>query len=159
MEIPDDRYYGIQTSRMVKVSGCAHLPIIFYPGMHRALFRIKKACALANAEIGALKPEISRAVVEACDRALKKIQDDLDESLAALYLENEQGGGGSGSTDAPYEVDYSLPMRERYITVKNYYLAYDDKAQAVEDCMKDEVAKEYLGVYYDYLLQLLKMSL
>ena len=38
--------------------------------MHRALFRIKKACALANAEIGALKPEISRAVVEACDRAL-----------------------------------------------------------------------------------------
>ena len=61
MEIPDDRYYGIQTSRMVKVSGCAHLPVIF---------RIKKACALANAEIGALKPEISRAVVEACDRAL-----------------------------------------------------------------------------------------
>lgn len=43
MEIPDDRYYGIQTSRMVKVSGCAHLPVIFYPGMHRALFRIKKA--------------------------------------------------------------------------------------------------------------------
>lgn len=70
MEIPDDRYYGIQTSRMVKVSGCAHLPVIFYPGMHRALFRIKKACALANAEIGALKPEVSRAVVEACDRAL-----------------------------------------------------------------------------------------
>ena len=33
MEIPDDRYYGIQTSRMVKVSGCAHLPVIFYPGM------------------------------------------------------------------------------------------------------------------------------
>lgn len=48
MEIPDDRHYGIQTSRMVKVSGCAHLPVIFYPGMHRALFRIKKACALAG---------------------------------------------------------------------------------------------------------------
>ena len=30
MEIPDDRYYGIQTSRMVKVSGCAHLPVIFW---------------------------------------------------------------------------------------------------------------------------------
>ena len=67
---------------MVKVSGCAHLPVIFYPGMHRALFCIKKACALANAEIGALKPEISRAVVEACDRALagefdKKFQLDM----------------------------------------------------------------------------------
>lgn len=128
----------------------------------------KYAAAYAKAEGAALKNRTARSTIfgfvktdlkEACDRALKKIQDDLDESLAALYLENEQGGGGSGSTDAPYEVDYSLPVRKRYVTVKNYYLAYDDKAQAVEDCMKDEVAKEYLGVYYDYLLQLLKMSL
>ena len=69
MEIPDDRYYGIQTSRMVKVSGCAHLPVIFYPGMHRALFRIKKACALANAEIGALKRELSLRRATARSRA------------------------------------------------------------------------------------------
>ena len=109
----------------------------------------KYAAAYAKAEGAALKNRTARSTIfgfvktdlkEACDRALKKIQDDLDESLAALYLENEQGGGGSGSTDAPYEVDYSLPMRERYVTVKNYYLAYDDKAQAVEDCMKVEVA-------------------
>lgn len=92
------------------------------------------------------------------ERALKKIQDDLDESLAALYLENEAGGGGSGSTDAPYEVDYSLPMRDRYVTVKNYYLAYEDRAQAIEDLQNDEVAKDYLGSYYDYLQQLLKMT-
>ena len=30
MEIPNDRYYGIQTTRMKKVSGAAHLPIVFY---------------------------------------------------------------------------------------------------------------------------------
>lgn len=128
----------------------------------------KYAAAYAKAEGAALKNRTARSTIfgfvktdlkEACDRALKKIQDNLDESLAALYLENEQGGGGGGSTDAPYEVDYSLPMRERYVTVKNYYLAYEDKALAVEDCLKDEVAKEYLGAYYDYLLQLLKMSL
>lgn len=87
MEIPDDRYYGIQTNRMVKVSGYAHLPVIFYPGMHRALFRIKKACALANAEIGALKPEIARAIVEACDRAL------AGEFDKEFPLDMWQGGG------------------------------------------------------------------
>ena len=70
MEIPNDCYYGIQTHRMVKVSGCARLPVIFFPGMHRALFQIKKACARANAEIGAMKPEIADAIVKACDRAL-----------------------------------------------------------------------------------------
>lgn len=128
----------------------------------------KYAAAYAKAEGAALKNRTARSTIfgfvktdlkEACDRALKKIQDDLDESLAALYLENEQGGGGSGSTDAPYEVDYSLPMRERYVTVKNYYLAYEDKQKAVEDCKNDKIAQEYLSAYYDYLLQLLKMSL
>ena len=114
----------------------------------------KYAAAYAKAEGAALKNRTARSTIfgfvktdlkEACDRALKKIQDDLDESLAALYLENEQGGGGSGSTDAPYEVDYSLPMRERYVTVKNYYLAYEDKQKAVEDCKNDQIAQEYLG--------------
>lgn len=57
MEIPDDRYYGIQTTRMLAVSGTAGFPVITYPDMHKALCQIKKACALANAEIGALAPE------------------------------------------------------------------------------------------------------
>ena len=67
MEIPEEHYYGIQTHRMVKVSGTAHLPVIFYPGMHRALAQIKKACARANAEIGAITPEIGKAIAQAAD--------------------------------------------------------------------------------------------
>lgn len=60
----------------------------------------KYAAAYAKAEGAALKNRTARSTIfgfvktdlkEACDRALKKIQDDLDESLAALYLENEQG--------------------------------------------------------------------
>lgn len=90
-------------------------------------------------------------------RALAKIQEELDESLAALRPDNESGGG-SGSTDAPYEVDYSLPIRERYVIVKNYYLSYTDPAAAYEDCLKDQVAAEYLGEYKEYLLQLLRMQ-
>ena len=70
MEIPNDRYYGIQTTRMVKVSGAAGYPVIAYPDMHIALCKIKKACALANAEVGALKPEIAQAIVQACDKVI-----------------------------------------------------------------------------------------
>ena len=70
MEIPDDRYYGIQTTRMLAVSGTAGFPVITYPDMHKALCQIKKACALANAEIGALAPEKARAITEACDRVI-----------------------------------------------------------------------------------------
>lgn len=87
MEIPNDCYWGIQTHRMVKVSGCAHLPVIFHPGLHRALFRIKKACAKANAEIGALDPSIADAIVKACNRAL------AGEFDGEFPLDMWQGGG------------------------------------------------------------------
>ena len=38
-----------------------------YPGYIVSLLRIKKACALANAEAGALDPERARAIASACD--------------------------------------------------------------------------------------------
>lgn len=95
---------------------------------------------------------------ETYDRLVQRIQQELDESLEALYAENYPGGvpgEGINPDDAPYEVDYSLPSRDRYVTVKNYYMAYDDMAQALLDFQRDEIAKDYLGTYYDYLLQLL----
>lgn len=94
----------------------------------------------------------------AYDKLVLKIQEELDESLQALYAENDpdgQPGEGIDPDDAPYEVDYSLPSRDRYVAVKNYYMAYDDMAQALLDFQNDEIAKDYLGTYYDYLLQLL----
>lgn len=70
MEIPNDRYYGIQTIRNMKVSGAAGFPVVAYPDMHKALCQIKKACAKANAEIGAMKPEIAQAISEASGKVI-----------------------------------------------------------------------------------------
>lgn len=92
------------------------------------------------------------------DALVLQIQKDLDESLEALYAEEGTGGTtppGIDPSEAPYEVDYTLAMRDRYVIVKNYYLGYDDMAAALSDFEKDEIAKDYLGSYYDYLLQLL----
>ena len=87
MEIPNDRYYGIQTTRMLGVSGAAGLPIVFYPDIFRAMARIKKAAARANAEAGALDPEIADAIVKAADRT-------LDGSFDKEFpLDFWQGGG------------------------------------------------------------------
>lgn len=87
MEIPDERYYGIQTTRMMAVSGAGRLPAIHFPGLFRALFQIKKACALANAEIGALDPEVADAIAWAADRALEGKYD------TEFPLDIWQGGG------------------------------------------------------------------
>lgn len=112
------------------------------------------AAARRLARSGILTDILARLKKE-YDALADKIQRELDESLDALYAEGETGEGGSGGEDTPYEVDYSLPMRERYITVKNYYLSYDDPQAALDDFLEDEVAKDYLGTYYSFLQELL----
>ncbi len=87
MQIPDSDYYGIQTHRMEKVSGCAGLPVIFYPDMHYALAQIKKAAAKANGRIGAMPQEVADAIVQACDEVLTGKYNDQ------FPLDMWQGGG------------------------------------------------------------------
>ena len=146
---------------------------------------VQKLIEEANAESAAAKSEYEKDCLEAQYDALKRrtfrssilenllaarkeeydaevlrIQKDLDESLEALYAEGDTGGEtppGIDPDDAPYEVDYTLSMRDRYVIVKNYYLDYDDMAQALADFEADDIAKDYLGTYYDYLYQLLLM--
>ncbi len=118
---------------------------------HMLSRRTYRSCVLENA-LALLKEEY--------DALVQKIQDDLNESLDALYAENGGGSGPSGDIDpseAPYEVDYTLPMNERYIVVKDYYLSIADKGLALRRLEQDDIAKDYLGTYYDYLVQLLLM--
>jgi aspartate ammonia-lyase len=67
-QIPDDAYWGAQTSRAVEnypISGeRAH------PEMIRAYARIKKACAETNGEQGRLDSRKVAAIVQACEEVL-----------------------------------------------------------------------------------------
>jgi hypothetical protein len=59
---------------------------------------------------------------------------------------------------APYTVDYSLEMADRYFIVRDYYLsAYTEASARMEAFKKDQVARQYLGelyaTLYDYLLE------
>lgn len=50
---------------------------------------------------------------------------------------------------APYEVDYSLSVAERYQQVKEYYESdYEDAQLRFEAFQNDEVAEKYLGELY-----------
>ena len=68
-QIPDDAYWGAQTSRAVEnypISGeRAH------PETIRAYARIKRACAETNAEMGRLEARKVAAIVQACDEVLE----------------------------------------------------------------------------------------
>src|SRR4030043_1547174 len=66
--IPENAYYGIQTLRATEnfpVSGIK-APLAFI----KAYVMVKKAAALANAEVGWLDEERKQAIVQACDEIL-----------------------------------------------------------------------------------------
>jgi aspartate ammonia-lyase len=68
VELPDEVYYGVQTARAVenfRVSGRGP-----HPAFVDACVRIKRAAALANAELGALERAHAEAIVAACDEVL-----------------------------------------------------------------------------------------
>ena len=59
--------------------------------------------------------------------------------------------GGSGSDDSGYIVDYELSYLERYIIVRDFYLAIEDASERLALYAADETAQEYLGDYYTSL--------
>jgi len=68
LEVPDDAYYGIQTLRAIRnfpVSGRTEPPELI-----EAYMFLKKACARANMQLGALDHQRGEAIVQACDNVL-----------------------------------------------------------------------------------------
>ena len=61
----------------------------------------------------------------------------------------------SSDADSPYLVDYSLSYNERYVIVRNYYMAITDREERMRLYSADEVAKKYLGAYYETLYNVL----
>ena len=64
---------------------------------------------------------------------------------------NDGETGPSGSDDSGYIVDYGLSYLERYIQVRDYYLAIEDPSERMALYAADATAQSYLGSYYSTL--------
>ena len=64
-------------------------------------------------------------------------------------------GDDGGDEGAGYIVDYSLSYNERYVIVRDYYLAIPDPDERMALYAADEVAKKNLGSYYATLYNVL----
>ncbi len=60
--------------------------------------------------------------------------------------------GDSGNDDSGYLVDYELSYIERYIQVRDFYLAIENPDERLALLASDDVAKEYLGSYYTTMI-------
>lgn len=70
MEVPEDVYYGAQTARAMLNLDVHDVTYVQYPSYVAAMARVKKACALANKDIGALAPDKAEAICRAADEVI-----------------------------------------------------------------------------------------
>ena len=91
LEVPVNAYYGIHSLRAqtnFDLSG-QHL----YPEMIKGLAEVKKACAIANAQIGRLDEKIADAIGKACDEI-------IDGGFMDQFITDPfQGGAGTSAHD------------------------------------------------------------
>lgn len=69
-EIPKDVYYGIQTLRAIENFHITGIPLKTEPIFVQALGYVKKAAAMANAELGVLDRDIAERIIKASDRVI-----------------------------------------------------------------------------------------
>lgn len=89
VQVPDHALYGAQTQRAVEnypISGLREHPVFI-----RAFIFLKKAAALANRELGAMKGDIGDAIVRACDSVLRDESKVRDQFVVDVF----QAGAGT----------------------------------------------------------------
>ncbi|MHA1812318.1 MAG: lyase family protein, partial [Candidatus Thorarchaeota archaeon] len=96
--VPKDAYWGVQTLRAIENFGVSRVPLSNYTKLIKALAMVKKACALANRDLGHLKGEYADAIIQACDEI---IEGKLHDQFVVDVL---QGGAGTSTNMNTNEV-------------------------------------------------------
>ncbi|WP_392543582.1 class II fumarate hydratase [Oryzobacter telluris] len=88
VEVPADRYWGAQTQRSLEHFDIGRDTFVWGRPVIRGLGLLKKAAALANAELGLLPEDVARAVVQAADEVARG---DLDDHFPLVVFQTGSG--------------------------------------------------------------------
>ena len=105
-EIADDVFYGVQTLRGKENFVITGVGISAEPHLVVALAYVKKACAMANRDLGLLEPAIADAIVKACDRLI------AGEFLDQFVIDFIQGGAGTSTNMNANEVIANIALED-----------------------------------------------
>ena len=92
LEINQDSYYGIHTQRAINNFNISNSKTGDYPLFIKGLVITKKACALANKQIGAIPDDKADMIIDACDEILKNVH------KYSVYFPTDVFQGGAGTS-------------------------------------------------------------
>ncbi len=92
LEIDDSKYYGIHTVRAMENFQISKMKISDYPFFVKGMIVTKKACAMANEEMGVLEKEKTQMIISACDEILGNLK------KYARFFPTDVIQGGAGTS-------------------------------------------------------------
>ncbi len=132
LQVPNDAYYGIHTQRAMDNFKISHNKISDNVHLVKALAVTKKACALANGELGTIDKKIAKYIVQACDEIIIKNRC-LDQFPTDIY----QGGAGTSVNMNANEVIANLALELMGETKGSYHIIHPNdhvnKCQSTND--------------------------
>lgn len=97
-KVPKDAYYGVQTLRAVENFGVSLVRLSNYSTLVESLAMVKKACTMANKELGHLAEDFADAIIQACEEIIK------GELVEEFVVDMMQGGAGTSTNMNANEV-------------------------------------------------------
>ena len=114
--VPVDAYYGIHTLRAVENFQISGQKVGSNLHFVRGLALVKKACALANKELGTIPDDIADSLVLACDEVLKNPSKWSTQFPSDVF----QGGAGTSINMNANEVITNIALELRGLVKGTY---------------------------------------
>jgi aspartate ammonia-lyase len=97
-KVPKDAYWGVQTLRARENFGVSLVNLNNYSTLIEALAMVKKACTLANRDLGHLSKKYAKVIAKACDNVIGGLLD------GEFVVDMMQGGAGTSTNMCMNEV-------------------------------------------------------
>lgn len=156
LDVDAHAYYGIHTLRAMNNFNISHSRISDYPVFVRGMVLSKKACALANKEIGTLEANKADMIIKACDEIIGNV------AKYAKYFPSDvfQGGAGTSVNMNANEVIANVALVQNGFKLGSYDVIHPNdhvnKSQSTNDAYPTGF-RVAVYFYIDHLLS--KMQL
>ena len=152
LEINHDAYYGIHTQRAINNFQISNAKIGDFPLFVKGLMLTKKACALANKEIGTIPVEKANMIIQACDEILGNL------SKYSPYFPSDvfQGGAGTSVNMNANEVIANVALELEGHKKGNYNVLHPNDHVNKSQSTNDAYPTAFRVAVYYYINQLLE---
>lgn len=152
LTLSDSNYYGIHTQRAINNFDISKSKVLDFPFFVKGMIITKKACALANKEIGTIPANTADMIIQACDELLSNLTQYLPHFPTDVF----QGGAGTSVNMNTNEVIANVALELNGYQKGEYTIVHPNdhvnKSQSTNDAYPTGF-RVAIYFYINYLLE------